>query len=1153
MFVQLLVSLRMLSSRIGAMVFVRVRQHLLHADVYKLGSLQVLLLCKFGDILILTISGGTNRPDGGVQMLQVFYGSDRAANTAELVDRICRNAENGIVGQILIVPEQYSHETERELCLRGGDTISRYAEVLSFTRLAARAFSVCGGVCEEYLDENGRILTLYLAAQQVREQLKFYAAVMTKPDFLKQLGALMEELLTACISPDALHEAARRLEGRLAQKVTELALLYESYLSICKTGREDPVTRQMRLRDILDETDFLDGREVFLDGFSDFTALQLEILDAMLAHVSALHVSVMTGGAHQAASQTGNETAKRLRQLAARQEISCVCERVERKSSRAPEIQIWLDGLFFGGSGTQTAPQRVSLVQAASVQAACAYAARQVRDGVAGGLRYRDFTICLADEGTYRLPMQTLLARAKIPVYYAANAPLVQKPLVAALLSAMQAAERYEQGAMLAFLKSDLSPLDEEGCDLLERYVSYWDIHGARWEKPWQMHPRGLGQNLTPEDEELLKYLNGLREQAVTPLQTLRSALARAKTVDEQVRAVAAFWEDLDLAGRLQSQQQTLETAGQAQQAQECGQIYEALLSALEQMSQVLGRASLDTELFGQLFSMLLTNTSVGSIPSVCDAVQLATLPMLRHRQSRVLLVLGAEDGVLPAFSDTAGLLADAERQTLSRLGVPLDPGRHAAVERELSWVCAAFSAAEEQVSLVSATAQPSFLFSRTKTLFPALQLEQAHEGLFLPDDKAAAGAALQQPSLPDWLPPSVREQAQKLDAMRAYAVTPMQPETVHALYGKTLPLSASKIDRYAGCRYAFFLQYGLQAQPWRQAEFDAPLFGSFVHEVLEHVVREAQAQGGFSGMTDEQVLTLAERCMDACMQRWLPQGEDEASRERYLSERNRREASAIVLDVANELRKSQFVPVAQELKFAPGAALPPIVYHAKTGNGLLTGLIDRVDAYEAAGKTWVRIVDYKTGHKDFDYTELLYGQNLQMLLYLFALQARQKQTGKPISPAGVLYVPGRCDMIRLEAGEPASEADAERRKQLRRKGLVINDETILQAMEAYENQPQYLPVKIKKDGLSGDMVSPAQFALLERFVTGQVETMIDELLSGATAPNPVVRGPADSACQYCDYAAVCHRDLCGCAARRFAAVKPEEFWQEVERRLQHE
>lgn len=1085
-------------------------------------------------------------------MLELLHGPDRTANSIELLEQICRNAKSGVSGQILIVPEQYSHETERALCMHGGETISRYAEVLSFTRLATRVFSVYGGVCEEYLDENGRILTLYLAAQQVREQLKFYAAVMTRPDFLKQLGTLMEELLTSCITPDALHAAAARLEGRLAQKITELALLYESYLSVCKTGRGDPVTRQMRLCELLDETEFLDGREIFLDGFSDFTALQIQIIGAILAHAKNVHIALLTSGGQQAACQTGNETEKQLRQLAARQGVEPVRRCAAPRAHRAPDVQLWLNGLFFGSSGSEDVPQNVGLVHADSQQAACAYAARAVRSGAIAGLRYRDFTICMTDEAAYRLPMQTLFSRAGIPFYCASSAPVAQNPLIAALLSAMQAVLRYEPGPVLAFLKSEFSPLSESDCDLLERYAYYWSIHGSAWEKPWQLHPRGLGQSMTPEDEAALQTLNELREQAVVPLRTLRLALTKAQTVDEQVRAVAALLETLDVAGRLQAQQEALEQAGQVQRAQECGQLYEALISALEQMDQVLGTASLETELFVQLFTMLLQNTTVGSIPSVCDAVQLTTLPMLRHRRSRVLLVLGANDGLLPAFSDPGGLLADPERQKLRSLGVELSLGRNASADREMSWVCAALSAAEQRVCLVTDSAQPSFLYTRTSALFPALQPVPAEDFPFLPDCAAAAGAALQQTTLPDWLPEAVLLEARTLSQRCTYSFTAMRPEAVRALYGRTIPLSASKIDRFAGCRYAFFLQYGLRAAPWKQAEFDAPLFGSFVHDVLEHVVRAAQENGGFAAMTDGEISALTERCMDACMGTYLPQGEAAASRERYLSARNRQEAAAVVMDVARELRLSQFAPAAEELRFAPGGPLPPIEYRAKSGSGLLTGQIDRVDIYEADGTRYFRIIDYKTGHKDFDYAELLYGKNLQMLLYLFALESYQKQTGQPMQPAGVLYVPGRCDMVKLKPGEDPAHADNERRKDLRRKGLVLNDEAVLHAMESYEKKPQYLPFEHGPDGLAGDLASPAQLAELERFVTGQVESMIDEILSGVTAPNPISRGPSDTECKYCDFSSACHKDVCSVNTRRFASVTPEEFWQELERRLEH-
>ncbi len=1084
-------------------------------------------------------------------MLQILYGPDRTANSAQILDQICKNAEAGIKGQILIVPEQYSHETERALCARGGDTISRYAEVLSFTRLAARVFSVCGGVCEEYLDENGRILTLYLAAQRVREQLKFYAAVMTKPEFLKQLGTLMEELLTSCVQPDALHAAARLLSGRLAQKVAELALLYESYLSVCKTGRADPVTRQMRLCELLDETDYMDGREIYLDGFSDFTALQLQLLSAILAHAKNVHISSLTSGGRQAACQTGNETIRRLRRLAAEQGITPVMTRTSVRTDRAPEVQAWLDGLFFGGATIPNAPERVELIRAGSAQAACGWAARAVRAGAGDGLRYRDFTICVTDEAAYALPMQTLLARAGIPVYHAGTAPVLQKPLAAALLAAFRAALRYEQEDMFTYLKSDLSPIGEEACDRLEQYVQYWNIRGAQWQKLWQMHPRGLGLPMTPEDEALLQDLNALREKAAAPVEQFRQQLKAAKNVREQVLAAAGFLEQTDFDGCAQRQQETLEAEGQKQRAQECGQLSEMILQTLEQMDRVLGDGTLETELFVQLFSMLLANGTIGTIPSVCDAVQLTTLPMLRHRRSRVLIVLGADDGLLPAFSDPGGLLANPERQKLCSLGVELSAGRETAVDREMSWVCAALSAAEQRVCLVTSAEQASFLYERTKTVFPAIREQTAERFPFFPDRAAAAAAALRQPALPE-LPEALKRETDTLAEQRAYTHAQMQPETVRALYGSVLQLSASKIDCFAGCRYAYFLQYGLRAKPWKQAEFDAPQFGSFVHDVLEHTVREAQTRGGFGVMTDAEILQLADACMDACMKTYLPQGDARASREAYLSARNRQETAAVVMDVARELRLSQFKPAAEELKFAKDGAFPPIAYSGKTGSAQLVGQIDRVDVYETEKASYFRIVDYKTGHKDFEYTELLYGRNLQMLLYLFALQSAQKAAGKPIQPAGALYVPGRCDMVKLDPGEAPEEAELERRKQLRRKGLVLNDETILHAMEAFDKQPEYLPVQVRQEALTGDLVSPEQLKQLERFVSGQVAAMIDEIYAGKTAPNPIDRGPADPACRYCDYAAVCHKDVCESTPRRFAAVSAEEFWAEVERRLQH-
>ena len=215
-------------------------------------------------------------------MLRIMLDTDRLRTSEALIGRICARAGEGASGQILIVPEQYSHTAERALCRAGVDTISRYAEELSFTRLASRLYSIYGGVCEEYLDKGGRLLSVYLAAEQVRPQLKYYAAVSTKPEFLQRLGAAMEEFLSCCLAPEALREAACSVCGQFAQKLEELAILYESYLSVCKSGRQDPVTRLQRAQALLQETDFASEHIFYLDGFADFTAVERQILSELL-------------------------------------------------------------------------------------------------------------------------------------------------------------------------------------------------------------------------------------------------------------------------------------------------------------------------------------------------------------------------------------------------------------------------------------------------------------------------------------------------------------------------------------------------------------------------------------------------------------------------------------------------------------------------------------------------------------------------------------------------------------------------------------------------------------------------------------------------------------------------------------------------------
>ena len=418
----------------------------------------------------------------------------------------------------------------------------------------------------------------------------------------------------------------------------------------------------------------------------------------------------------------------------------------------------------------------------------------------------------------------------------------------------------------------------------------------------------------------------------------------------------------------------------------------------------------------------------------------------------------------------------------------------------------------------------------------------------FLPDANALAAAALREDIKTPALDPLALQAMRELAARRDFSFTALSKQTVQGLYGRQLALSASRLDRFAGCRYAFFLRYGLKLEPWKQASFDAPVFGTFAHYVLECTVRDVMAQGGFHALGEPQILQIAASHIDAYTQKFMTSDLEEG-RTGYLFRRNREEVLKIVQDVAGELRVSSFAPCDEELAFAKDGTLPPVYVHTPDGQAVLSGFVDRVDILDTPGAKYFRVIDYKTGHKDFDYTDLLCGQGLQMLLYLFAIErAKTGHIAAGRKPAGVLYVPGRCDVERLEPGQGEEKLAVLRQKHLQRQGVILDDETVLQAMEPGE-KPAYLPYQIKKGERVGDLATPEQFQYLEEFVSNSLQSLTTQIYSGVVTPNPIVRGPMVSSCEYCEYQDACHKDACKPESRFIKKVSAEEFWNTLERR----
>lgn len=1072
-------------------------------------------------------------------MLRLLLGRDWKANQEEILARIAGDVRDRKPGRILMVPELNSHDMERALCRSAGDTASRYGEVLSFTRLARRVAEEAGGA-EDCLDGGGRVVAMAAAARQLASRLKTYASMETKPEFLLKMIDAMDEFKRCRIRPEDLRQASAMASGSLAQKLEELSLLMESYDAVCARGKRDPRDQMTWLLERLEEGEYPGSHVFYIDGFPDFTRQHLAILDCLIRKSPCVTVSLNCDrpGSHLLAFEKAGQTASQLLKIARRAGVEATVEIIPECADR---LVLLREKLFQGSIPRGAMKPCVQTVRAASLWQECLWAAGEAAALVSAGCRYRDITVVCSSLETYAPVLNLVFRRMHIPLYQSGTQEILRKSMVSTVLTALEAAAGgLDRQQVIAYLRSGLSPMDGDTCDLVENYTYLWGIRGDGWCRPWEFHPDGLNGVPGQEADARLERLNRARAGAIGPLERLRDGLRQAACLREQVLTLYAFLDAVGLEERMEEEARALADAGENREAQIFSQLWEILVSALEQMYDTLGETHWETEHFIRLLRLLLSQYDVGTIPPVLDAVQMGPVSAMRCRREKHLIVLGAEEGSLPGYSGAAGLLTDQERVAIRALGVPLTGGAMEGVQSEFAEIYGVFSGAEESVRVSCNGEQPSFLFRRLEEL--AGETMDADTSLdFAGADRWEAGAFLAQ-----W---DAAGEAERLGASESYRIIraqsqaslgEMTPSGVQGLYGRSLNLSASQVDTQAGCRLYYFLKYGLRARERKEAAVDPAEFGTYVHAVLEHTVKAVEAEGGFRQVTLERTLSIAHDFSDRYAETQF--GALASSRVQAVFLRNRRELDMVVEELWRELGTTDFRPRGFEVGFGrePGQ-LPPIPIPNGAMPAILRGFVDRVDVWDGPGTSYYRVVDYKTGKKDFDYCDIFSGVGLQMLLYLFALKhSGGELLGEGPVAAGVQYFPARAPYISLDGKPEPEEADREREDQWARQGLLLEDPEVLAAMN---------PEKWKRLTARCGQASREQLKLLEGYLLRVMGRMVEDIASGNVEPNPYCRGSKHDTCRYCPYGGICHPDTVA-GRRNYKTMTAQRFWEEIEKEM---
>ncbi|MCL2081296.1 MAG: PD-(D/E)XK nuclease family protein [Oscillospiraceae bacterium] len=974
----------------------------------------------------------------------------RNAPARLLLAEIGRNA--GVTNQILLVPEPLSHETER-LLQELGDRIGMSAEVLTFQRIAHRALLREGGLAAPALDAGGRLLLLARAAGDVRARLREWGRVAGGAEFLNELLATIDELKHCECRPEMLGGSA---------KLEDLRLIWESFEAHAAQTAADPRDLLTQVGALLNERGSIAaGAKLYIDGFISFTAQEYGIITAFIRH-GAVTAALPAPRAGDDADMFAQPllTAERLKRIA----LKAGAEYSEQTCD-TPVKQRRLTRVF-------SCPDML---------AECDWAAGQAAEWIAGGAARDEIAVAVPAWDEYKSVMLSAFARAGIPVFADGVLPVSSKSAARFIEASLDAAlNGFEPDAAAALIKTGLAPVTPDEGFMLDDYIKTHNIKGVFWtaDRPWTAHPSGWGAKaFTDLDKARLETLNRVRERLRTPFVRLRRALSRSDTGEGFARALYGYLTDMDLAGALAGRREYLSGRGADREADEYRQLWGVIVRVLDNFVGILGGVTLRPEEFARLFALCLSQYEVGVIPVTLDRVRLCALDRLYRRELKYLIIAGANERHMPKRADAPGLLTDEERVLLEQYGVNMAPRAEERASRELYTIHKAFGLPDKELAVSFNTAGKSEM-----SVFVA-ELDVNIDVLAPPMDGGGAEWHSDRSPLKAW----------------------------EALLPPGGALSASRMESYSSCRWAYFSRYGLALRK-RGAPGPAPKdAGSMIHAVLEGMALEVMARGGFRTVERGAALEIAGQAAD----RWLealPEHDRAGARIKALTARLKQSAVQVAGNVYDELSVSEFQPLAVEHRFTTKDRVP------------LTGVIDRIDGWIHDDRLYLRVVDYKTGLKKFSLRDVWHGLGMQMLCYLFALNAWD---GRPAEPAGVLYLPAHDRFVQAGAGVTDTEVSRKLHSLLKRSGIILSDPAVISAMERGDEK-LFIPVRLKRDGgpdARSQVADAARLGLLRRHVEDAMGRLSESIESGSVEANPVCRSASESQCDYCDFAGACYLD----------------------------
>lgn len=1115
--------------------------------------------------------------------LKFYIGASGAGKSFLLYQRVIEESlKNPHINYLIVVPDQFTMQTQLELVKRHPNKGIMNIDVLSFGRLAHRVFEETGGDDRPVLDDTGKSLVLRRVAAECEESLGVMKRNIRKSGYISEIKSAISEFMQYGLSTDDVgtlcEYAAKR--GALSHKLKDLHILYQGFLDyIHKRFITTEETLDI-LRGVLSKSRIVFGSVIVFDGFTGFTPVQNKVIQELMVQARQVIVTVTMDTRENPYLLDGEQklfhlSKKTIHDLdtlckeagAVREADETIAgEQVFRHKNNAGLSHLERELFRYPHKEFAGEQDSIRVFEASNpreeLRQVCLKIRQLVRDE---NYCYRDIAVVTGDLERYGFLAEEEFSRFGIPFFLDRTNKLVLNPFIEFIRSALLVViQEYSFEAVFHFLRCGLSGISFEETDRLENYVRTTGIRGRKaWNRRFTRQPKGL-----EETAKLLDELNDVRERFVSMIEPLmvRKASGRELSV-----LLYAFIEKAQIAQKLAEYAAVFQAENDLVRAKEYEQIYRLVMELLEQICALLGDEELTMKEFAEILDAGFAEIKVGTIPQNVDKVVIGDIERTRMSEIGTLFFVGVNDGIIPKGSGTGGILSDIDREFLQESEFELAPTPRQQMYIQRLYLYMTMTKPSQYLFLSYAkvdsegkSIRPAYLINTVMKLFPKIAVEQPQlrsieEQLDAPADallylvellrRYAANGLFDAQSererqvfftlydtcvRNETYAPIVEGMKRAAFAYLADAGKRRLPkELARLLYGQVLKNSVSRLETFAACAYAHFLQYGLGLSERDRYSFERVDMGTVFHAVLEQFSDKLTQKGytwfDFPGTLGE---TLVGECLESYAAAYGETVLYSSKRNEYMITRMRRVLVRTVQTLQYQLRQGMFEPKDFELSFQMTNDLDAVnIALSEEERMQLIGRIDRIDTCRQDDKLYVKVIDYKSGNRRFDLAALYYGLQLQLVVYMNAAVELQKKKNPDtrVIPAAMLYYHVNDPMTETDKGAPdPAEIEQAILEELKMTGMVSDDEEVIRLLDkGFETKSSILPVAKKKDGSftqASSVLSAEDFETVSNYVNHKIKELGTCVLDGDIRLNPYEQKD-QNACTYCVYKSVCGFD----------------------------